>query len=116
MFKDIPTSVPLSTPDSKPSPRLIRTQLGVWEVIQEAQTWFRLSSSYHISLGANNLLATFPYLGRFVKDVYRLGPRLLITYLLSSVWQSLETTITLYYSSRLLNVVSFIPSGIGDDW
>ncbi|KAH8114590.1 P-loop containing nucleoside triphosphate hydrolase protein [Phellopilus nigrolimitatus] len=94
--------------------RIFRSaQLGVWEIVYlpPSHNTQNLVSSWKLRsrIPHRSKLATafddVQYLSRFVTEIYGLAPRQLITYALENFWDSLQDGLSLYLTSRLLDVV-----------
>lgn len=97
----------------KEDPRLVKLQFGVWEIVilAESSLFKRLSSfqlptrqSIHKSL--DTYFQYVPYLIRFFTEIYQAAPKYLVIYGIKNLWNSMESGLSLYYTSRLLEVVS----------
>jgi len=75
-------------------------QIGVWEFLTVKQPRWNL-------LGQWSELKSiiFPY-RRLAFEIYTLSPGLLFLYILSKIWIGIEQALSLYLSSRVLQVVS----------
>ena len=85
--------------------RYARKQLGVYEVIYETGGWLRLPGAETLQ-ALREARLNYPYVVRFLREVWSLGPRLVIVYIFSTIWASLRSTFDLYCASQLLHVVS----------
>jgi hypothetical protein len=77
-------------------------QLGVWRVVKALETPFYRPSDY-----LKKASVMIPVLRRFLVDVYLISPHLFIFIAMTRFWSGLESTLLLYVSSDLLNVVSY---------
>ena len=101
---------------------LKNTRFGIWEVIYATGPETRVSTVASV-LGIGNRFKCFlklrpstmtnliddysgRYLIRLLKDMYKLAPRQFIIYMIYEVWGSLEDSISIYLTSKLLDSVS----------
>lgn len=88
-------------------------RFGVWEIVilAESSIFERLSSFQlptrdSINKSLDTYFQYIPYLIRFFSEIYQAAPKYLITYGIKNLWNSVEGGLSLYYTSRLLEVVS----------
>lgn len=74
--------------------------LGVYRVTIPA-----LTGAWNPREQLNQIIAALPLFRRLAADIYALEPFLSILYLVSQLWEGLESALLLYLSSRLLKVV-----------
>lgn len=82
------------------------TKLGVWDVFQEKQAKINRVPMIKIY---RRLVAGFngaPFAWRLLKDVMQLAPVLAVVYLAAMAIHSVIPAVSLYYSSRMFQVVS----------
>lgn len=95
-------------------PKMRRTYrekvLGVWKIIYVTQPRFAVLnlSSYFSSFLANIRICKehWPLLVHFMKETYDIAPRGVVLYLTHNLWDSLQGSLSMYFSSRILDLVS----------
>lgn len=99
--------------DKRQERRLEKHRLGVWEIVILAESSFvkrlftlQLPTRESIDKSLNVYFQYGPYLIQFFTEIYQVAPKYLITYGIKNLWNSLESGLSLYYTSRLLEVVS----------
>jgi hypothetical protein len=90
--------------DNKPSDRIITEQLGVWRILIGEKP---SSAPFGIQLEA--ILSSLGLVVRLFTEIYKQGPGLFILVILGACWSSIEDALLLYFSSRLLTIVSVAP-------
>lgn len=93
-------------------------QLGVYRLIS-SEPLQSLGFSIHLPKikGTDRIRAfldVFPAVQWFLREIYTLGPFVLISYFVSEIAQSLAPTVQLYIFSLLLSTVSVCLSGLQD--
>lgn len=83
-------------------------QLGVWELKYTQSSRFSGLSGVHLTFLANVRLLreNWPLVIQFLKETYAVAPKEVICYLTHSLWHSLQGSLTMYFTSRLLELVS----------
>ena len=88
-------------------------RFGVWElaILSEKSIFthlleFNFPTRNDIIKYLDGYYQYFPYIIRFYTEIYHLAPRYLLMYAFRNLWDSLESGLSLYCTSRLLEVVS----------
>lgn len=109
-LKDTPET-PEKSQDAKPKQRRTyrEKELGVWKIIYVTQSRFTglNLSSYLTSFLAKICICRdqWPLVIRFMKETYDIAPRGVILYVTHNLWDSLQGSLSMYFSSRILDLV-----------
>lgn len=101
----IPTTDEKETVDDQ-SPKHITKQRGVYRItfIEKPEAKFSLHWNKYTAR-VKDIASSFPFVRRFLADVYSLGPRLLLALWIAELLQSAHSGVSLYLSNWLLGTV-----------
>lgn len=102
----VPENMTVSAePTTNASPLILTQKLGVWTLLTTTPT---RRHPFTVDI-FKSIAPTYAALRQNLHDVYSLAPGLLGVYLLISMWESVESAVFLYLSSRVLLLVSRLP-------
>lgn len=93
----------------KPQSAHQRKRLGVWELVYISRSrfselnWFQSTFLKNVRMVRENWLVVL----RFMEETYEIAPKETMCYLLHNFWNSLQGSLSLYATSRLVDLVSY---------
>ena len=86
-----------------------KMQLGIWELVYISRSRFSKMSWFQSAFLKNVHLIQehWPVVLRFMEETYEIAPRETMCYLLHNFWNSLQGSLSLYTTSKLIDLVSY---------
>jgi hypothetical protein len=82
------------------------TPIGVYEMLEEVQSWGATVPGWETWEAARNFVEDWPFILRFFKECLALAPEMIVAWFFGNILMSLMPAISLYLSGQLMDVVS----------
>lgn len=91
--------------EEKPSFELYTFDSGIWRIFYEKPKWNFIPGPDFVK-ELKEIINTFPYIWRFMIEVWSFAPGQLLLWALLSLWEPVDATISLWVSAVVYDTVS----------